>query len=231
MVQPLLLMRQLSSQLCGKLVVWFIYLGNDLYENITPDMQGYRLPFVRRRNGKSDWEIVTSHVSPDRWSYSSKRRFYLQLLAKLCSSNFLSERVYSACQFLIKEGNRVCAQSGAQLVVMTIPDSAQLSRSGQELPLSKSDNGFNPDFPDQRIAEICGKLGVSFVAGKKHLAQKHYKERDVHWNERGHQVVAELLGNLYQEYLCQRMKRVSAASQNKGIPEASQSGIQYPNVI
>ena len=201
MVQPLLLMRQLSSQFHGKLIVWFIYLGNDLYENITPDMQGYRLPFVRRRNGKDSWEIVTSHVSPDRWPYSSKRRRYLHLLAELCSSNFLSERVYSACEFLIKEGHHVCSRSGAQLVVMTIPDSAQLSRSGQGLPLSKGDNGFDPDFPDQRIAEICRKLGVSFVAGKKYLMQKHYKERDVHWNERGHQRVAEVLYQLYQNFI------------------------------
>ena len=51
MVQEVLLMRQLSSQLAGKLVVWFIFVGNDLHDNLTPNMYHYRMPFVREVNG------------------------------------------------------------------------------------------------------------------------------------------------------------------------------------
>ena len=45
MVQEVMWMDRLASQLQGKLVVWFIYVGNDLYENLQPNMQDYRTPF------------------------------------------------------------------------------------------------------------------------------------------------------------------------------------------
>jgi hypothetical protein len=49
MVQELLLMRQLGSDLKGKLVVWFICIDNDLYDNLNPDKPNYFwAPFVRR---------------------------------------------------------------------------------------------------------------------------------------------------------------------------------------
>ena len=67
MVQEVLLMRQLSSNLSGKLVVWFIFVGNDLHDNLVPDMYHYRMPFVREVNGTGSWEFVTSHVSPVKW--------------------------------------------------------------------------------------------------------------------------------------------------------------------
>ena len=64
MVQELLLMRQLSLQLRDKLVVWFIYLENDLFDNLMPNLLHYRMPFVRSSNGKDEWHIVTHHISP-----------------------------------------------------------------------------------------------------------------------------------------------------------------------
>src|SRR3990172_7833003 len=38
MVQALQWMERLSSQLKGKLVVWFIFVGNDLYDNLQPNL-------------------------------------------------------------------------------------------------------------------------------------------------------------------------------------------------
>ena len=42
MVQELLLMRKFAPSLKGKSVVWFICFGNDLYDNIVPNMENYR---------------------------------------------------------------------------------------------------------------------------------------------------------------------------------------------
>ncbi len=41
MVQSLLWMQRLSTKLKEKLVVWFIYYGNDLYENLQPNLDIY----------------------------------------------------------------------------------------------------------------------------------------------------------------------------------------------
>ena len=42
MVQELLWMKHLASHLQGKLIVWFVYYENDLYDNLSPDLA--RLP-------------------------------------------------------------------------------------------------------------------------------------------------------------------------------------------
>jgi hypothetical protein len=220
MVQELLLMRQFAPQLSGKLVVWFLFLGNDLYENLMPDMQGYRTPFVRRSGGSEDWEIVTSHVNPTPWPYSSRKRLYLEILGRLCRPNHLSDRVYSACSFLIKEANETCARANASLVVMSIPDVMQLSQKGLEFLASRSGDAqsFDPDFPDRQIAAACGKLGVAFIAGRQFLTLDHHQERDIHWNARGHQEIHKMLARLHQDYLQGNMQglRVGLAAKPSG---------------
>src|SRR5215471_11468027 len=66
LVQEFLLLRESSSQLAGKLIVWFIFLGNDLWDNLHPYMQSYTTPFLRRFNTEGEWQIESSHLSP-RW--------------------------------------------------------------------------------------------------------------------------------------------------------------------
>ena len=211
MVQELLLMRQMSSRLRGKLVVWFIFLENDLYGNLMPNLQTYRSPFVRAVNGNGDWELVRDHLTRTNWNHTSGH-FYLNALARLCGPTPLSERAYSACKFLIESGSEVCRKEGARLVVMTIPSTKQLSRRGLKTLLShSSDNGvIDPDFPDRRIGEICRKLGVGFVAGKKNLNAHDYKQvEDIHWNERGHRRVAHILSDVYQAHLLGKVESFS----------------------
>ena len=207
MVQEVLLMDQLSPQLADKLVVWFIFVGNDLHDNLTPNMYHYRMPFVREVNGTGSWEIVTSHVSPVKWPYTSARfrdfTLWDRLVGDIHSPTFLAQRCYAACEFLIREGNKICMRAGARLVVMTIPDPLTLSRRRLRRMFARgvAPNLFDPELPDKRIGEICSRLGVSFVAGRKHLQAGHYKTHDPHWNEQGHQKVAELLGTLYDDYV------------------------------
>jgi hypothetical protein len=207
MVQELLLMRRLSLQLRDKLVVWFICLENDLYDNLRPDKPGfYRTPFVRNLNGGDEWEIVTSHVCPARWSFtstSSTQRPYYAMLARLCTPSTMAQRAYSACNFLIREAAALCKEAGAQLVVMTIPNKNQLSQHGHEFLVSHLGevDGFDPNIPDQKIGAICVQWNVPFLAAKTFLGADDYKELDTHWKEGGNQKVAKMLDHLYQFYI------------------------------
>lgn len=203
MVQELLVMRQLSLQLRGKLVVWFIYIENDLFDNLMPNLHHYRMPFVRSHIGVDDWHIVTHHIRPTLWHYTSTPRPYYPFLAQICTPNTLSQRVYAACNFLIKEGNDVCQQAGAQLAIMTIPNVKQLSQAGIAFLSAQGADGqqIDADFPDQQISEICQQWGVPFLPAKQYMREQDYKKYDVHWNEQGHRRIAQLLANLYQGYL------------------------------
>jgi hypothetical protein len=203
MVQELLLMRQLSSQLRNRLVIWFICLENDLYDNLLPNKPNfYRTPFVRSPNGRDDWEVVTSHVSPTKWPCASTPRPYYPMLAKLCTQCSLSQRVFSACNFLVKEANVICQQAEAQLVVVTIPNKNQLSQRGQKFLASYLGeiNEFDADFPDQKIGEICRLWNIPFMPSKRVLEASDYKEYDTHWNEQGNKKIAKMLSHLYESF-------------------------------
>jgi len=208
LVQEVLLMRHFAPELGGKLVVWFIYLGNDLYDNLSPEMSGYRTPFVRKVNGEENWEIVTHHLSLARWSCSSGRQgsFRRQIAKALFSESLLAERAYSACEFLIRKGRDICRHAGAELVVMTIPSPGLLDGNHSQQPASQRGiaSAIDPDYPDRRIGEICDKLRVTFVPLRGRLDDRHYKELDDHWNESGHRRVAQVLSDVYRDNLARR---------------------------
>ncbi len=203
MVQELLWMRRLAPALRGKLVVWFIYFGNDLYDNLSPDLRGYRKPFVREIHGSGDWEICSSHVDPNKWPIVAQMRrhaaHHAPMLTELCSTTFLSQRAYRACEFLIRQGQQLCVEAGADLAVLTIPDVSQLTPEGhrQLQSFGRELKGFDPDFPDKQLESICRSLDVSFVAGKSFLDVTCYKMNDVHWNALGHRKVANALAALH----------------------------------
>lgn len=204
LVQELLWMRELSPKLRNKLVVWFIFSGNDLLDNIEPSMHHYRAPFVREVKGACQWEIVTEHVNATPWPLVSLR--YRQTnydrLIQTCSPTSVARRAFSACRFLLAQGAEVCKRAGARLVIMTIPDPLQLSQQGLDL-LCKY--GGDPklldlDLPDKEIRAICNTLGLPMIVGKEYLAAEDYKKYDDHWNERGHRRMAALLNELYDRY-------------------------------
>ena len=202
MVQELLLMNQLAPQLSGKLVIWFIYFGNDLYDNLLPNNRFYRTPFVRKPPRSNVWEVTTQHVSPSTWPNQSAPQYY-EKLAELSCATFLSERAYSACEFLIGEAVKTLRKVNARLMIMTIPDVVQITPDGR-LKLAKSApdiDSFDADLPDKKISEIAAKFGLSVVALKNHLTVHDYKDRDPHWNERGHQRVAEIIDRIWYEIL------------------------------
>jgi hypothetical protein len=202
MVQGLYWMERLADRLAGKLAVWFVYYGNDLFDNLNPNLLGYRMPFVRTApHGRGDWEIVTHHVRPDPWPIRPSRRYY-DILAEICSGGYLSERAFAACEFLIGRARDVCAEAGSRLVVVGIPDPTQLDpREASRLAArSPRPEAFDPALPDHRLHEICHALDVPFVTMRDYLSRSDYKRNDCHWNERGHRRVARLLGVLHERF-------------------------------
>ncbi len=206
MVQELLLIDRLAPQLTGKLVVWFCYIGNDLYDNLSPEMLGYRCPFIRQSRDTGEWEIVTTHLGPDSWTCSkgaqTLRRGRYPLLEGLHSDTALSQRAYSACEVLIRQGQRTCSKQGARLVVMSIPspftlDAKQLGRARDTYQFL---HGLDADYPDHRLRKICTRSGVRFVPLKDYLDINDYKLLHDHWTERGHRRVAKALNDLYRDH-------------------------------
>lgn len=202
MVQEYLWMHALAPKLRGKQVVWFIYFGNDLYDNLCPDLRGYRKPFLRQVTPGGEWEIFGGHVRRDLWPILTKVRMegghHMGRLAELCCPTYLARRAYTACSFLVGQGQRLCAESGAELSVMTIPDAWQLTPEGHDrlLALGGTRDKFNPDYPDLQVEAICREHGVGYLPGKSFLDASCYKVNDCHWNERGHRRVAEALAGL-----------------------------------
>lgn len=202
MVQSLLWMEKLAHVLRGKVVVWFVYVGNDLYDNLSPELRGYRKPFVRERKPFGGWEVVSSHITDQKWpipARSGNVHIHMVSLADLCSTTFLADRAFRACEYLIGRARKVCQDAGADFVVLTIPDQHQLSQEGRTFLRSLRPGlvDFDADRPDLRIASICAELDVPFVAGSRFLDPSCYMRNDCHWNEVGHRRVAAQLAELY----------------------------------
>lgn len=205
MVQEYLWMQKLQGRLNSKLVVWFIYYGNDLYDNLMPDLRGYRKPFLRESETADGWEIVSSHVSADKWPIVTEGRMHgenhLPKLGELCGDTFIAKRAYPACEYLLRAGKQLCDEAGATLAVLGIPDVLQLSPEGQQsLRTMGGDPGeFDSGKPDRCLDAICSGLGIRFVAGMSFLDVSCYKTNDCHWNEKGHREIFRTLSALLKE--------------------------------
>jgi hypothetical protein len=199
MVHGVLLMEQLGHRLTGKLVVWFVCLENDLEDNLGPALWHYRSPFAKpTANG---WEIATQHITSTPWLCSEWGR--TRLLPYLCVPGPIPERAYAAADYLVGRAVAACGKVGAHLVLLTIPDPTQLTESGRAALAARSGQPelFDQDLPDRRLAESCERHGATLIAGKDHLTYREYKRIEgLHWNERGHRRIADLLGNLYQSF-------------------------------
>jgi len=210
MVQELILLEELAPMLRHKLVVWFCYVGNDLFDNLSPEMLGYRAPFLRQTPGSSTgWEIVTSHLAPEAWTCSAGartlRRSGYPLVPALHSDTVLSQRVYSACESLIERGNQICKNNAARLVVACIPDpfaldAKQIAAARMKYPFLKN---LDPGYADEKLKGVCDKIGIRFIRLKDHLELDDYKRLHDHWTERGHRRVAKALQAVYREQMVQ----------------------------
>ena len=204
LVQELILMRRLAPRLRGKLVVWAVFYGNDLYDNLNPKMNAYRTPFVRQTGAKAGWEIVTDHVNSRPW-HASKGRHQgtgKTILAALHTPGWLSDRAFSACEFLLREARETCADAGASLVVLAIPDVRYLGQpAGRKAPEAvQAASAPNSSVPDGKLREICEMLSVPLVLGSAHFTRRHFRPTDPHWNGQGHERAASLIADIYSRH-------------------------------
>jgi hypothetical protein len=207
MVQELLWLEKLSPQLHGKLVVWFICLGNDLYDNLLPNLYHYRMPFIREINKTGDWEVVTSHIKKARWPFNPEHNSRIkEKWEATFTDRLLGRRAYSACEFLIRRAQALCSQTEANLMVMTVPLITQLDQKEWERAFLRyrDPKQFDPNLPDRKIGEICAKSNVAFLSGKDYLESRDHIPQDGHWNERGHRRIAKLLESLYWDHVSER---------------------------
>lgn len=226
MVQGVLLMEQLAARLEGKLVVWFVYVENDLQDNLMPNMRTYPTPFVRQGDGA--WEIVRHHVRPVKWSCSRADLEKWPIFAQLCTPGPIADRAYSACDYLIERGMALCRGAGAHLVVMSIPHPLQLTDAGVRrlAALSRRPGELDEDMPDRRIREICRRHRVPLLAAKTFLSARDYKSREgIHWNARGHRRVAGMLAHLYGSFttgsLDEALPAKGMGPEPQAVPEVS----------
>jgi hypothetical protein len=196
MVQGLLWMERYAERLRGKGIIWFVYYGNDLWENLLPTMGHYRKPYLRRGSVEG-WEVATEHISREPWPFPASRNYH-EPLAEICSDTPLSKLVSSSCEYLIRRADDICRTNGAHLTVVGIPDRVQLTSRGRLKLQSLAPDGISVDplRPDQMLDTICDRLGVPFQPLSERLGPRDYLLQDIHWTASGHRKVGALLREL-----------------------------------
>jgi len=193
MVHMLLLTQILGDRLRDKHVVWLVYEGNDLDDSLKPDMDGYRVPFVRK-NGAGEWVLENRHLNNEKWRIPSPLLAH-EALIELSLPTFLSKRVREASSYLVTEGRDCCRSVNARFSIALVPDISELSRQriARALATHPDAQHYDPAVPDRIMAEVCQELGVGYLSLRSHLVSEDYWPNDVHWNRRGHVRVARAL--------------------------------------
>jgi hypothetical protein len=209
LVQELELLRLLRDRLAGRLVIWLIYLENDIADSLRPSWRGYPKPFVRRSSQDDRWEIVAEHVREDPWRHSTLRP-NMEAFAGLCTPGPFADLHYSACSAILSMGRDIIDEAHAELIVATVPNVNQLTPEGHRRLKGLADDarGFDPDYPDRRLAESCARLDIPFLAMKSFLEEADYKEFErFHWNPGGHRKVARQVERIHAEWRAGRLAR------------------------
>ena len=192
LVQEYLLLEQHAQRLAGKTVVWQIYVGNDISENLKPHLGKYRVPFLQATGDPDEWSVVTSHLKPEPWPWHTGDAHEMNAHAELCCDTRDAQRAYASTRYLLRRARDLCAEHDAELVVMGVPDRWDFDTAALRTyapdPLS-----FDPDRPTKQLTSFCDDLGLEFVDLRQHLDRSHYKAADNHWNEAGHRRVAEVV--------------------------------------
>jgi len=210
LVQSYLWMAELREHLRGKQVVWLVYPANDLDDNLLPNMERYRMPFLRKVDGT--WAIHSAHVTPEPWTIESRRQ-NVDRVIEIGAGTPRTDRVMDGFRWLLGQASDVCSSVGATLTVVNVPDLARMSGDALDAALAdhRYADRFDAEGPARSMGEICEDLGANYLDLGQYLEPVDYLERDVHWNEIGHQKVARVLRSLHTTSDRQREAESEAA--------------------
>ena len=203
MVHGLLWMRRLGQRLRGKTVVWFLFCGNDLADNLAPDLADRRMPFVRQ-DALGGWEVVTDHVSPEPWTFGGGPRRHDELFAAMCSASSYADRAMGAADHLIGEAAALCGAVDARLAVVSIPPTAVVKDPGSIRALAPEPAHVDLDAVDARLQDSCAARQVPFVALQPLLRPRHYWCDDMHWNRAGQRLAGRVVADVHETTLVRR---------------------------
>src|SRR3989338_3901236 len=182
----LLLLKQLSHELRGKLVIWFVFTGNDYREAIRPTYYGYHFPFVFYDNETNMYKIRTDNINPQKLPFNFEKGYKTSMpeLADLYYKNYLSDYAFGAFEYLVKEAKNHCEKYGAKFAIATIPLWWVLDeKTVNKIKRHCSDvEQFSSRYPDERTAEICNRHYILFRAGSDCFVRKDFLPNDFHWS-------------------------------------------------
>ncbi len=196
MVHGVLQMREVADRLRGRSVVWLVYCGNDLSDNLRPNLGPGRMPFVRC-GPAGTWQITVDHVSPDPWAFGSTGRDNDRLFAEMCLPSAFQQRVFAAADHLVGEAAALCRDVGATLTVLSIPPTLMVKDPAALAALASRPQQVDLAEPDRYLAACCATHAVGFLTLLSRLGPDHYWADDMHWNPRGHRVVAEAVTEVH----------------------------------
>lgn len=196
----LLLLKMLTAELKGKLVVWLVFTGNDYREAIRPTSYGYRFPFVFYDNEARGWQIQTDHIAEKKLPFNFERGYKTSMaeLADLHYKNYLSDYAFGAFEYLAGEAKKHCDRQGAKFAVATIPlwwvfdDKAAYKVKRHCSEAEK----FTAAYPDEQTEAICKRHNIPFRAGAAYFVREDFLSNDFHFSRLGNQKVARYLDEL-----------------------------------
>lgn len=107
MVHGVLLLRELAAWLPGKQVMWFVCCGNDLADNLRPDMGDVPYAVGRPNRCGHRREVSTGHGT-QLLTFGRFHRDNDVLYAHLCAPSAYRDRVFAAADFLVGEAAESC---------------------------------------------------------------------------------------------------------------------------
>jgi len=193
----LLLLKQLSHELRGKLVIWFVFTGNDYREAVRPTSYGYHFPFTFYDSGIGNYKIQTDNVQPKKLPFNFEKGYKTSMpeLADLYYKNYLSDYTFGVFEYLATEAKSHCEKYGAKFAITTIPLWWASDKEASKKITRHCGNAerFSPTYPDEQTAAICARHAIPFRAGTGYYAREDFLREDFHWSHAGNRKAASVI--------------------------------------
>ncbi len=197
----LLLLKNLTKELNGKLVIWFVFTGNDYREAIRPTSYGYHFPFTYRDQSTGSYKINTGGISENKLPFNFEKGYKTSMpeLADLYYKNYFSDYAYGAFEYLLKEARDHCEKNGAKFAIMTIPlwwveDKEAINKVKRHCGKPED---FSPKYPDKITTEICKRHSIPFRAGTEFFIRENFLPNDFHFSNSGNKKASAIIDELY----------------------------------